>query len=84
MGKHLRHEVYVLLRRWPALLLILAALIGNYWLGGIKVAGTERYNRRIDAKCYWLMTRTEFEGNLRGYEYYIKYTHRTVEEIVES
>ena len=34
MGKHLRHEVYVLLRRWPALLLILAALIGNYWLGG--------------------------------------------------
>ena len=84
MGKHLRHEVYVLLRRWPALLLILAALIGNYWLGGVKVAGAERYNRRIDAKCFWLMTRTEFEGNLRGYEYYIKYTHRTVEEIVES
>ena len=85
MGKHLRHEVYVLLRRWPALLLILAALIGNYWLGGgNKVAGAERYNRRIDAKCFWLVTRTEFEGNLRGYEYYIKYTHRTVEEIVES
>lgn len=85
MGKHLRHEVYVLLRRWPALLLILAALIGNYWLGGVnKVAGAGGYDRRIDAKCFWLMTRTEFEGNLRGYEYYIKYTHRTVEEIVES
>ena len=84
MGKHLRHEVYVLLRRWPALLLILAALIGNYWLDCANIAGPGGYDRRIDAKCFWLMTRTEFEGNLRGYEYYIKYTHRTVEEIVES
>ena len=83
MGKHLRHEVYVLLRRWPALLLILAALIGNYWLGGVKVAGAERYNRRIDAKCYWLISGSEFQSTLESDRYYMKYTHRTEEDILK-
>ena len=83
MGKHLRHEVYVLLRRWPALLLILAALIGNYWLGGVKVAGAERYNRRIDARCYWLISGSEFQSALESDRYYMKYTHRTEEDILK-
>ncbi len=83
MGKHLRHEVFVLLRRWPALLLILAALIGNYWLGGVKVAGTERYNRRIDAKCYWLISGSEFQSTLESDRYYMKYTHRTEKDILK-
>ena len=34
MIKVLKQEFFVLSRRWAALLLILAALIGNYWLGG--------------------------------------------------
>ena len=80
--KYLKHECYVLFRRWPALLLILAALIGSCLLGSVRVVNT--HDRRIDAKFYWLMSATEFERNLRGYEYYIKYTHRTVEEIVEN
>ncbi len=83
MGKQLKHEVYVLLRRWPALLLILAALIGNYWLGVAQVAGAERYNRRIDARCYRLMSGTEFQRTLNADRYYMKYTHRTEEDILK-
>ena len=83
MKKTIRQELFVLFRRWPALLLLLAALIGNYALGGVRVAGAEQYDRRIDAKCFWLINETEFQRTLASDRYAMKYTHRTEEEILK-
>ena len=82
MIKLVKQECFVLFRRWPALLLLLAALVGNYWLGGVRVAGAEGYNRRIDARCYWLINETEFQRTLAADRYAIKYTHRTEEDVL--
>ncbi len=82
MIKDIRQELFVLFRRWPALLLLLAALAGNYALGGARVVGAEQYNRRIDAKCYRLINETEFQRTLAADRYAIKYTHRTEEDVL--
>ncbi len=59
MAKNLRQEFFQFLRRWPAILFVLAALIGNYWLDTKLPIGAEKWNLHIDAKCMQLTTKGE-------------------------
>lgn len=59
MGKILKQELYQFFRRWWAIILVLAALIGNYWLDTKLPIGAEKWNFHIDAKCMELTTKGE-------------------------
>ena len=61
MGKVLHQELYQFFRRWGAIILVLAALIGNYWLDTKLPIGAEKWNWHIDARCIELTTRGEHE-----------------------
>ncbi len=83
MMKVLKQEFFVLSRRWGALLLILAALIGNYWLGGTHPAGMPLHDRHVDAKCFWLNSKWNFTVWYMHIES-DKFTRMTLEEAVEN
>ena len=70
MAKLLRHETYVLFRRWAALLFILGALIGCYLFDGTSTpAGVQSSpyspdgipERRVDAKFYMLKGKWNYD-----------------------
>ena len=61
MGKVLHQELYQFFRRWGAIILVLAALIGNYWLDTKLPIGAEKWNWHIDARCIELTTKGEHE-----------------------
>ena len=83
MRKVLKQEFFVLSRRWAALLLILAALIGNYWLGGTHPAGMPLHDRHVDAKCFWLNSKWNYTVWYMHIESN-KFTRMTLEEAVEN
>ncbi|MBR4702292.1 MAG: hypothetical protein IKO91_00460 [Oscillospiraceae bacterium] len=84
MAKCLKQEVFILFRRWPALLLILAALIGSCWLGSTQPIGTEKYDRHIDAKSYWLFSRGEFRRQVLDGWLLSSFSRKSLEEVTES
>ena len=76
MAKLLKHETYILLRRWAALLFILGALVGCYLLDGTGLpAGIQKapYNpdgtpeRRVDAKFYILKSKWNYDYLANNY-----------------
>ncbi len=75
MAKLLKHETYVLFRRWAALLFILGALVGCYMLDGIGQKATYSRDgspeRRVDAKYYTLMSKWRYDLSVEHYR-----THR--------
>ncbi len=60
MAKNLRQEFYQFLRRWPAIILVLAALLGNYILDAQFPIGAEKWDWSIDARCMELTTKGNF------------------------
>ena len=91
MAKLLRHEFYLLSRRWIALLFILAALIGNYLLDGaglpvgIQKAPYSRAGapeRRVDAKYYILMSKWSYGLAVEHYRTH-RDDHMTEEKLAE-
>lgn len=83
MAKQLKHEFFVLFRRWPALLLILAALIGNYWLGGTHPAGMPLHDRHVEAKCFELNSKWNYTAWYMSVESN-KFIRLTLEEVVAN
>ena len=80
MAKLLKHETYVLLCRWAALLFLLGALIGCYVLDGTGLpAGVQKApysrdgapERRVDAKFYILKSKWNYNLLVEHYR-----THR--------
>ena len=76
MAKLLKHETYVLFRRWAALLFILGALVGCYLLDGTSTPGgvqSSPYSpdgapeRRVDAKYYILMSKWRYDMLAENY-----------------
>lgn len=77
MGKLLKHEGYVLFRRWAALLFILGALAGCYLLDGTTnlPAGIKKApyssdgapERRVDAKFYILKSKWNYDMLVTNY-----------------
>ena len=83
MIKVLKQELFVLSRRWAALLLILAALIGNYWLGGTHPVGMPLHDRHVEAKCFWLNSKWNYTSWYMHIESN-KFTRMTLEEAVAN
>lgn len=81
--KLIRHEFFVLLRRWPALLLILAALLGNYGLGGLRPIGTVDFSHKVDAQCYRLESKWHYQSWTSNAESN-KFTRTTLEEVIAA
>ena len=83
MIKVLKQELFVLSRCWAALLLILAALIGNYWLGGTHPVGMPLHDRHVEAKCFWLNSKWNYTSWYMHIESN-KFTRMTLEEAVAN
>ena len=62
MRKNLKQESYQLFHRWGAIILVLAALIGNYWLDTKLPIGAEKWDWSIDARCIELTTKGQMEA----------------------
>jgi hypothetical protein len=62
MMKAFKQELFVLLRRWPAMLLILLVLLGNYGLGGLRPIGVADYSHKVNAQCYELRSKWFYEA----------------------
>ena len=62
MGKNLRQELFQFFHRWGVIVLILAALIGNYWLDTKFPIGAEKWDWGIDARCMELTTKGQMEA----------------------
>ena len=60
MEKNLRQELYQFFHRWGAIILVFAALIGNYWLDTLFPIGAEKWDWSIDARCMELTTKGSF------------------------
>ena len=57
MGRNLKQESYQFFHRWGAIILVLATLIGNYWLDAKLPIGAEKWDWSIDARCIELTTK---------------------------
>ncbi len=83
MAKQLKHEFFVLIRRWPALLLILGALIGSYVVNVSHPIGRERHDRSLDSGCYWLDSKWSFTSRYMALEAN-KFTRTTLEDVLAA
>ena len=63
MMKAFRQELFVLFRRWPALLLLLAALLGNFLLGNVPFPrGARDSSHNVNAQCFKLESKWSYEA----------------------
>ena len=83
MRKAFRQELFVLFRRWPALLLLLLALLGNYGLGGLRPVGVTDYSHKVDAQCYELRSKWFYE-NWSYYAANNKFSRTKPEEVIAA